>query len=471
MARWLSGFAFVMAFVLLTPEAFACSCVGMSPCSHLELSDAVFTGRVTSIDEKFQEGEVLGKKQRVRVGLIAHLEISHLYKGLRKDQRTVDVTTGGGGGDCGYGFQAGKEYFVMGNQARGAVGTSICSGTRPLEEAQDRIELVEAVLRGRPETRIYGTVVLEPSEFGRRPGEYGPSKPLGGIRVEARGAGGAFFDVSDSNGRFRMRNLPEGKYVVQPILPPTHSGYLGLDEKKNVEITLPRNCAAEMYVMTQINGVIRGRLYDSTGKPVGANVEVSLLSSEDVNKPRADIVGDSDWTEKDGTFEFNGLMPGRYIVGVGILHPPNWRSPYADIYYPGVSAASQSQVLTLTEGQKLENIDFHLPPSAPTMRLRGLVLDKSGSPVGKDIHIEVFDLKSGRVVDTPEGFSPDGIGPNGTFSLTVPTGRQYRVRAIKGYYGDDALQSDAVTITANDRLTPITFRVTKPFRESEDAAR
>ena len=465
MKGWLTAFVVLALFMLFTTHANACSCVEMSPCADFEVADAVFSGRVTSMKEEFVEATVLGKMEKVRTALTARFEVYHAYKGLPANSRIIEVATGGGGGDCGYHFEEGKEYFVMGHSVDGIVATGICSGTRPLDDAADRIELIEALLRDRPETRIFGTVILNPPQFGRKFYEPGSSRPLSGIRVEARGEAGLLFDVSDANGRFRMKNVPQGKYEVRFLLPPTHSGYLGLDVDEQVEIGLPGRCAVEMYLLVQLNGVIRGRLYDSDGRPVGRNTEVSLLSADSASKARADIVGESTWTEEDGTYEFNGLPPGRYIIGVGILRPPDSTSPYSNIYYPSASNPRRAQVFTLGEGQKINGIDFRLPPAIPTVPLKGLILDRSGKPVG-DVFVEILDVKTGHVVDVQEEVADDG-----SFSLPVPAGREYQVRAIKYSSAEDGEQSDAITIMATEKLTPIIFRLTKPFRGWEDALR
>lgn len=48
----------------------------------------------------------------------------------------VAISTGLGGGDCGYGFKEGQKYLVYAHASSDPVlGTGICSGTRPLESA------------------------------------------------------------------------------------------------------------------------------------------------------------------------------------------------------------------------------------------------------------------------------------------------------------------------------------------------
>jgi hypothetical protein len=103
------------------PMAFACSCAGPSPPSEaLEESTAVFAGRVASI-----EPGSYGKTVR--------FDAERAWKGVTES--AVTVTTGNGGGDCGYSFEQGKEYLVYAYGDKESLGTGICSRTQPIIDA------------------------------------------------------------------------------------------------------------------------------------------------------------------------------------------------------------------------------------------------------------------------------------------------------------------------------------------------
>ena len=70
-----------------------------------------------------------------------------LYRGAERHE--FIVTTGLGGGDCGYRFTPGKSYLVAaGTDDSGELETGICSGTEPLEDAATELRF----LRGEPPT-------------------------------------------------------------------------------------------------------------------------------------------------------------------------------------------------------------------------------------------------------------------------------------------------------------------------------
>jgi hypothetical protein len=464
MTRSFTSLALLGLLLVIAKDAAACSCATSSPCAGFSTSPVVFVGKVISIDEEFAQIVYTGRGEkdkvaRVRTALTARVEIQRIYKGMPSNQRIITIVTGGGGGDCGYDFRMGETYLVLGGSvAQGIYTTNICSGTRPMSEASDYLEVIDAGNRGQPEARLFGRVHLLSPRFGQPTWEPIDSKPLPGIRVEARSSRGVYSAVSDGSGRFRMKNIPEGTYEVRPILLPTQSGFLGIDEKRTVELKLPRQCAAELSFSVQVNGVIRGRLFDSNGRPAGQGIEVSLLRADSVTKLRSDFVRTSEFTEKDGTYEFKGLPPGKYILG--FIGPPSWRSPYMDVYYATAFKTADAQVLTLGEGQKLSDINLRLPPPLNMISVRGVVLDRTGKPAA-DASIDILDLETGDGVDTP----PESwhTSSNGSFAIRVPKGRKYSVTAVKDRFDENGRKSESIVITADDRLAQITLKLTKPL--------
>jgi hypothetical protein len=456
--------AIVVLCFYVVPNAIACSCASItSPCVHLNSADAVFVGKVSAIDEEAMEIPRFGKTEKIRTSLTAHLEIQNAYKGLPPDRKAIDVLTGGGGGDCGFDFKTGERYLIFAYKTSSGLfyQTGICDGTRPISEARDYIELIEALQANRTETRIFGEVSLYERELGTGPMDVKYHGPLAGIRVEARGNGSVFYDKTDGEGRYRFRNIPPGKYQVRPHMSSAYSGYLGLDGMEEAEVGLPENCGAEVDLIAQLNGVIRGRVLDWKGRPVGRNVEVSLITAESKLKGIGRLEGSSAYTEPDGSYKFDGLPGGKYIVGVGLLKAPDWRSPFSKVFYPAAADAAATTVLNLGMGTKRNGIDIHLPPPATLTVIRGYVFDKSGAPVEGAL-IEVFDVEYGKEIDIPE------VGYNttfdGNFSVTAIQGRRYEVRAylVEHYLEGTGSQSESVPLTTNENLKPVTLVLSKP---------
>src|SRR3954447_14202255 len=104
-----------LALCLAAPwPASACSCLGPrsdEPCAAYQAAPVVFAGKVASISEEKGSGPWPHR--------VVHFEAVEGFVGITRD--TVDVRTGMGGGDCGYGFVSGESYFVYAhNEGEGA---------------------------------------------------------------------------------------------------------------------------------------------------------------------------------------------------------------------------------------------------------------------------------------------------------------------------------------------------------------
>jgi hypothetical protein len=102
--------------------AEACSCLQTSVCRSVTQADTIFEGTVESIE--------LSPRDDAGGGLLSSLLRQRVvrFRDLRswKGDTPAFVTTGSGGGDCGYDFQIGRRYVVAGNHAAdGVVSTGI----------------------------------------------------------------------------------------------------------------------------------------------------------------------------------------------------------------------------------------------------------------------------------------------------------------------------------------------------------
>jgi hypothetical protein len=454
-------------------SARACVCSVSSPCSSFEQAAVVFVGTVRSIDVTNGTVQRFGKTEEVLRDLVAHFEVERRFKGIPEGQGTIDV-----GSfvftDCGYRFESGKRYIVYatyvgqddlrdfrGGSLKYNLSTQVCSRTQQLPEGQNDIDLIEAMISDRPESRIFGRVVLVETELGKGPTSSKHKNVGAGMKIEARSESNAFEAITDENGNFQISAVPPGRYKVRPTLASTQSGYLGLDLAQIVEIRPPQLCGSEAIILIQSNGVIRGHVFDTEGKTAPRNIEVSLVIADSASKGLLSLVGDSTWTKDGGRYEFNGLRPGDYIVGSGLLQPPNWRSPYSGVYYPSASHQSEPKILHINEGARLDNIDIHLPEPISSFQIHGTVIDSFGKPAA-GAQIEIIDVDYGKVVDKPEKLFKTGA--DGTFSVTGLKNRRYQVRAFlaENYLAGTGIQSEPVGITTTEPLKPVVLTLTKP---------
>lgn len=116
-------------------QAHACKCVVPGPPSEeIEKFDAVFAGRVVSIEHNFDPNATpLGPGDYTTIGF----EVSAVWKGAVHED--MYVTTPPTGGSCGFAFEERQEYIVYAHDGVSpdeGYRVSICSRTALLSEAQ-----------------------------------------------------------------------------------------------------------------------------------------------------------------------------------------------------------------------------------------------------------------------------------------------------------------------------------------------
>lgn len=119
----------------ISVDALACSCeLPPQKVSDRKLakqakkkSSAVFSGEVL---------EVVTKSDFVNV---AKIRIKSKWKGVKDTE--AYVSTGRGGGDCGFPFEVGRSYLIYATTAAdGTLTTNICDRTKLLSEALQEIK-------------------------------------------------------------------------------------------------------------------------------------------------------------------------------------------------------------------------------------------------------------------------------------------------------------------------------------------
>ena len=118
-----------------TEQAYACKCVVPgSPSEELEKFDAVFAGKVLSIEHSFDpDTPSRSPGDHTTVGFA----VNTVWKGVV--DKNIDLTTPPTGGSCGFAFVEEEEYIVYayeGTEENANLNVSFCGRTAPLGEAQ-----------------------------------------------------------------------------------------------------------------------------------------------------------------------------------------------------------------------------------------------------------------------------------------------------------------------------------------------
>lgn len=134
------AFVFLGLFLIGSIPAVtsACSCAELPTVSEeMEHSDAIFSGKVMEITEKKANGYMTKS---------VLFEVTNTWKGV--DESQVIITTGQGGGDCGFRFIEGQEYLVYATESdmygAKSLTTIMCDRTNTLSALKDDLDVLGA---------------------------------------------------------------------------------------------------------------------------------------------------------------------------------------------------------------------------------------------------------------------------------------------------------------------------------------
>jgi hypothetical protein len=136
----------------------ACSCAPRpSPYKEFQDATAVFVGKaIGSRDVAITE--VVGARKFQVTERVFVFKVGESFKGLKDSQ--VEINVGRIDSSCYQGFKVGENYLVyaFGKSAE-SLGTGACTRTNNLSDAADDLHYIRDLLRGVPESRIYGSVM------------------------------------------------------------------------------------------------------------------------------------------------------------------------------------------------------------------------------------------------------------------------------------------------------------------------
>ncbi|PEW76744.1 cobalamin biosynthesis protein CbiN [Bacillus cereus] len=145
--RFLKRIVYVLSLVLICsftyfifPEkSYACECMKASPEERLQKTDVVFEGKVLEVQKKDGKMEIL-------------FEVKRVWKGTSSSQIIIYTSFS----SCTFPFGEGGEYLVFAfNRGEGKLETSMCSGTKRLDEAgADKVVLSQIAKESVPTKKV-----------------------------------------------------------------------------------------------------------------------------------------------------------------------------------------------------------------------------------------------------------------------------------------------------------------------------
>ncbi len=252
-------------------------------------------------------------------------------------------------------------------------------------------------------------------------------RPAAGVGVSVSGADSSSgYDQTDSDGRFRIGNLPANHYTVMVSA--------GMGARKAEELELTGDHELRIDIATgALNGVVRSAI---DGEPVsGVGIAFALLDRSDPAEARRNSLSERMTTDARGGFGVARIRPGRWrLVASKSGYAPS--EVVVAIAAEGVSDAEIQ--LTPTEGVSFE---VSLASGAEATWARVSILDASGRhfsggsypivegrvhvptvPSGRwELVVQVGDSAATRVVvDSPGDQGRIFLPTSGRLSLSVP---------------------------------------------------
>jgi hypothetical protein len=336
-------------FSLRSATAIACALLPLpTVLDAYEDADVVAIARMVSIEKTVEPDP---RHLNIRSGTMV---VQKVFKGNVKEQDTISFAQGNGI-DCLWDFHEemiGHQYLLYLNTPVQASDLWYLGQGRSIEinRAANDLKYLNNVERVRSQTRVSGT--LE-DDF-----------PFVGRNVRIIGKGKTYRAAIDEHGVYEIYGLPPGNYLIGPELPygwiidrdeslPTVSERLS-HSKSHKAFTLKSKRHAVVDFAFKIDNVVAGYVVDQNGRP--------LSHASIVLKPQNEMLGSSEFMDKNGRFRFESVSAGSYTL---MVHEPiSPQLTRTSVYDPQKSKLLKSFTINIKHGESLRGLKIVIPPTA-----------------------------------------------------------------------------------------------------------
>jgi hypothetical protein len=424
--------AFILVTLLLTfaSATYPCDCVfgGGVVCEDFWKAKAVFVGTV--IESKTVIRKQDGHEWHQR---LVRLSIDEAFTGVEGPQ--VEILTGLGDSDCGFGFRTTQQYVVYAYETKdGQLETSICTRTKHVSKAAEDL----AYARGLAKAKPVGKLTVEVVRFDRDKDGMGSQTALAGISVKIKGPKTELNRTTDKNGTIVIADLTAGDYEVSAAVP---DGLADRGAPRKIKLA-ERGCGLVHFSLV-VNGRLNGRVVGANGLPIPL-AEI-FLTAADKEKYRGHWA--TSYSDENGKYSFDRIPAGRYILIIRFDGMTSQNRPFPTLYYPGVSERAAAKVFTIAEGQRIENFELVMPPMPAEHTIEGVVVGTDGRPVTGARAGYGSDSVSYRI----------DVDERGRFSFKAYEGTILSVNASRELAPGRLVYSLGIEITVTAGLKPVTL--------------
>ncbi|MGH9837339.1 MAG: carboxypeptidase regulatory-like domain-containing protein [Blastocatellia bacterium] len=261
--------------------------------------------------------------------------------------------------------------------------------------------------------------------------------------------------LTDGDGRYRVANLPEGRFDVRVVL----NAYVA--EGKAEGNGLTRTVAVEegesagnIDFSLVRGGVITGRVTDDRGHPlIGRGVQLRRLDEKGEARPDVAYLSARMFSIDDrGIYRLYGLRAGRYLVGAGGEEGGGFFGAagknYPLTWHPNAANEKQAKIIEVKAGGEVEGIDITIGGAKKTFEAIGRVIDDAtGQPIpGVNlVSIKTDDQAGGfsgmsgmATADAQGAFRLSGLAPGRYQLMMVDYGSMLPGGKSSGFYSEGA---------------------------------
>jgi len=277
------------------------------------------------------------------------------------------------------------------------------------------------------------------------------------------GVGEDYSALTDADGRYRVTNLPEGKYEVRAQLGSCVREKQSPNRSLTESVSIDEGESREDIDFALVRGgVITGRVFDANGRPLIARV-VSLKMingqgrTEDARN-YADIPNlmtgmEMLQTDDRGVYRIFGLRAGRYLVGAGgdsnMGMVTGAGGDYPRAWHPDAADENQAKVIEVAAGGEVTGVDIRLGVAKKVYEALGRVVDdETGKPMpgvtvmcvktqGADDAIAFGGLGGNTRTDDQGNFRLSGLTP-GQYQVVLADFQSFLTGGSGDFYSDGA---------------------------------
>jgi hypothetical protein len=392
-------------------------------CDALGMHDAVFIGVAgTPVSRVFQAAHDL----RPEPFRVTPFTVERAYRGI--DTATVYATEAGP-----YAIEPGLTYLIHADKLGGPSDLLVVGRASAAADAAREIEFLDTAALSGAGATVHGVVLSgDPDDAS-----VVPRRPLPHVTVRFSSNGQTVDAVTSSDGHYVATGLREGRAELEVLLP----HHLTMAGRTRAVRVGPGGCVS-LTLIASPNGIIRGRVLRHDGNPFNWFVDLAPADG-DLQRRLA-----STRANERGEFEFVGVLPGEYFVGVN-LNQYQFK-PFPTTYYPGTFERWDAEPIVIGDATVRDGLDFTLPEP---VRPGEIEVRVSGVSATDEVRLCVRGMTDTRET-AGAGYTPFEFGA--PMRVRVLEGRRYRLVAHVDR-GGRHLESQPVDLTATPGRETLTL--------------